>query len=200
MVDEMGVSEPTASNGPPPGLNGSGSPLDGFGAVAALMALLADPAAATARLGELERRQNAVSAAEARLSRRERQIEAREADLALRVKAHLDEKRLDKEKFAADWAQLAYDRKEWAERCADVEEAARRYRSQFDVSISFDNPAHMARLHSGHFSRAGQLEEARAARRSPADLAAERAVEASPEFESVKGTSITRGGGAGRRG
>jgi hypothetical protein len=202
MVDEMGVSEPT-TNGPPPGLNGSGSLVsagDGFGAVAALMALLADPAAATARLGELERRQNAVSAAEARLAKRERQIEAREADLAVRVKAHLDEKRADKEKFAADWAQLAYDRKEWAERCGDIEAQAHRYREGLRVDIDLSNPSHMARLHNGHFSRAGQLEEAQAARRSPADVAAERAVAETPEFEAVKGTSITRGGGAGRRG
>jgi hypothetical protein len=191
MVDEMGVSEPTP-NGPPPGLNGSGSPPDGFGAVAALMALLADPAAATARLGELERRQNAVSAAEARLSRRERQIEAREADLAVRVKAHLDEKRADKEKFAADWAQLRADRAEWAERCGDIEAQAHRYRESLRVDIDLSNPSHMARLHSGDFGRIGQVEEARAARRSPADVAAEHAVEATPEATFPTGTSISR--------
>jgi hypothetical protein len=108
--------------------------------------------------------------------------------------------RLDKEKFAADWAQLAYDRKEWAERCADIEAQAHRYRESMRVDIDMSNPSHMARLHSGGFARVGQFEEARAARRSPADVAAELAVAETPEFESVKGTSITRGGGAGRRG
>jgi hypothetical protein len=199
MVDEMGVSEPTTTNGPPP-MNGSGSPPDGFGAVAALMALLADPAAATARLGELERRQSAVSAAEARLGKREKLVESREADLAVRVKAHLDEKRADKEKFAADWAQLRADRAEWAERCGDIEAQAHRYRESLRVDIDLSNPSHMARLHSGHFSRAGQLEEARAARRSPADVAAELAVEATPEATFPAGASITRTAGAGRRG
>jgi hypothetical protein len=164
------------------------------------MALLADPAAATARLGELERRQNAVSAAEARLSRRERQIEAREADLTVRVKAHLDEKRLDKEKLRQGEAQLSYDRAEWAERCGDIEAQAHRYRESLRVDIDMTNPVHMARLHSGHFSRAGQVEEARAARRSPSDLAAERAVEATPEVEFPAGASITRTARAGRRG
>jgi hypothetical protein len=186
--DVMGVSEPTATNGPPPGLNGSGSPLAGFEALMALAGLLKDPEAVAA----LEKRQNSVAAAEARLAKRERQIESREADLAERVKAHLDEKKAATDKLRQGQAQLAYDRKEWAERCGDIEGQARRYRESLRVDIDMTNPAHMARLHAGDYARVGQIEEALAARRSPSDLAAKRAVAETPEPEFPTGTSISR--------
>jgi hypothetical protein len=185
-------------NGPPPGANGAGhaAPVDSFAAFAALAALLADPAATLAKMKELsdreaevDRKLNAVSAAEARLAKKEQALAEKEAALKTQgiaqQKAYAD---LDK------WKKI--ERDEFDEANAILVEKARRWDriqppDSIDLSRS-DGGQSVRDLHSGQFAHVGQVEEARAARRSPSDLAAEHAVAETPEVEFPAGTSISR--------
>jgi hypothetical protein len=188
-------------NGPPPGLNGAGhAAVDPFTAALGLLTIAVDAEGTKARLLELQSREaeadrklNAVSAAESRLSKKELALAEKEQALKTQgiaqQKAYAD---LDK------WKKIARD--EFDEANAILVEKARRWdRIQPPDSCS-DGGQSVRDLHSGQFAHVGQVEEARAARRSPADLAAERAVAETPEATFPAGASITRTAGAGRRG
>jgi hypothetical protein len=196
---DMVTGQLRGMNGPPPpSSNGSGYHPREI-TLSDVVLVMKDPdgaAAIEARLKEVAlreaeaaREKNANSAWAARLAKKEEGQKKVGLDLQAGWKA-LEQARAD----GKAWAEI--ERKEWLESQAEIVEKARRWdriQPSYSIDLSRSDGGQSVRdLHSGQFARVGQRQEAEATRRSPAERAADLAVEATPEPEFPTGPSISR--------
>jgi hypothetical protein len=185
-------------NGPPPGANGAGhAAVDSFAAFASLAKLLADPAATLAKMGEIrdreaevDRKLNALSAAEARLAKKEQALAAKEENLGARGL------NLQKEYRALEAAKERM-QGEFDEKHADLIQAAQCWSTVCDMAAGSINPGEAANSQFMHDRQtASVLVEAvrlRVARRRPSsEVHAELAVEREAVPFAPGPTTLTR--------
>lgn len=192
----------TRTNGPPPGLNGSGGSPDRLAALAALsdlISVMGNPEATQATLADLSKREaevdrklHALSAAEARLAKKELAQASKEENLGARGL------NLQKEYAALEAAKQRM-QGEFDEKHADLIRAAHCWNMVCDMASGSISPGEAANYQFMHDRQtAAVLVEAvrlRVARRRPesaADAAAARAVEREAVPFDPGATTLTR--------